>query len=337
MKKAKFWQKSGENILCSLCARGCIIPENAIGFCGVRKNVNGILYSLNYGKAVAMHVDPIEKKPLFHFHPGTKTFSISTVGCNLSCLFCQNADISQVKDVLRGQILGEDVPPEKIITLAKNTAGISWTYGEPTIFYEYFYDTMSLLRNKQKNKKLYSVWVSNGFNTPEPIIKARKFIDAVNVDYKGPNRLYKELCSARLEPVQETLCLYKKLGIHVEITNLVIPGENDSPKDIKEMVLWIVSNLSVDVPLHFSRYHPYYKFSAPSTPVSTLEKAYDIARKELDYVYIGNVATDKENTYCPSCNTLLIERSGFGVGKINLDSCRNKCPKCGKKIPIILK
>jgi len=335
MKEAMFYSKKEKNVQCELCPRRCFIKNGERGFCGVRENRDGKLYSLVFGKAIAVAVDPIEKKPFFHFFPGTKTLSIATVGCNLKCLHCQNFDISQPENK---EIQGEDLQPDEIIKIAKNYSGISWTYTEPTVFYEYFYETAKLCNKISPG--LYQTWVSNGFTNPEPIKKAAEFLDAVNVDYKGDDKFYRNVCSAWLEPVQDAIKLYKKLGVWVELTNLIIPGHNDKDSIIKEMCSWILDNLGPDVPLHFSAYFPYHKMSAPQTPFQTLEHAYEIAKNAgINYVYIGNVRNEKENTYCHNCNKLLIERFGFSVIKIDIKKKGKNyhCPNCNTKIPIFLK
>lgn len=324
MHEAMFWSKKGDNIECELCPRFCSIPDGKTGFCRIRKNIKGKLYTLTFGKPVSVAIDPIEKKPLYHFLPGTETLSVATVGCNLACQFCQNWEISQPD-----KIFGEDASPEKIaeITRMHGLKSIAWTYTEPTVFYEFFYETKKICDIKH-------IWVSNGFTNPEPIKKAE--IDAVNVDIKGNNEFYKKHCSAWIEPILKSLQLYKKLGVWVEVTNLIIPGHNDSEKVIKDLVDWIGS-IDRNIPLHISRYYPAYKFTVPMTPVSTLEKAYKMAKDVLNFVYIGNVVTDKENTECPECNTVLIKRKGFYVEKINLEKRNNKvvCPECSKKIPVV--
>jgi len=327
-----FYTTNGK-LQCELCPRKCIIKNNERGFCGVRENREGKLYSLVFGKAIAVAIDPIEKKPFFHFMPGTKTLSLSTVGCNLKCQHCQNWEISQHTKNHQG-IPGENLQPEDVNVLAKDTAGISWTYTEPTVFYEYFYETALC-----SPKNLYQTWVSNGFTNPEPIKKAAKLLDAVNIDYKGDDRFYREVCSAWLEPVQEAIKLYKKLGVWVEITNLIITGHNDDEKTIKEMCNWIVDNVGINIPLHFSAYFPHHKMNAPPTEIKTLNNAYDIAKKSgINYVYIGNIRNERENTYCHNCNKLLIERDGFYIESIDLEK-KGKyyhCPDCNTKIPIVM-
>ncbi len=327
MKEALFWDKAkGGKVDCRLCARRCKgIGDGRTGFCGVRKNVKGKLYSLVYGKACSVAVDPIEKKPLFHFAPGTDCLSISTVGCNFRCMHCQNWEISQPRD-----IFGESIEPEKIVELAKSrdVKGIAYTYTEPTIFYEYAYDTMKLA----SKAGLYNVWVSNGYTTPEAIKHASKYLDAVNVDVKGNDGFYRKVCMAPgIKPVYDALLAYKKHGVWTEITTLVIPGYNDDRKEILKIVMWVRDNLGPDVPLHFSAFFPQHRLTGvPPTPLETLEKCHGIARKEgMNYVYLGNARTDKESTFCPKCGQVIIERSGYSTVYHG-----GKCLKCGTSVPI---
>jgi pyruvate formate lyase activating enzyme len=323
MHKALFWKK-GPPLRCSLCARNCIIPEGSRGFCGVRENRKGALVSLVYAKPCSIAVDPIEKKPFYHFAPGTETLSIATVGCNFRCSFCQNFEISQTNNITT-----ETVSPKELIAMNK-TPGFSWTYTEPTVFYEYFYETARL------SKKFYHTWVSNGYTNTEPIKKASKFLNAVNVDYKGNWKTYHDLCQADIEPVQNALVAYKRYGVHLEITNLVIPGYNDKDEQIKEMVQWILDNVG-QVPLHFSRFFPMHKLNAPVTPEKTLERAAAVAEKMgMDYVYVGNIRHEKENTFCHNCKHLLIKRNGYHVEKFDIVKKGKdyNCPNCATKIPL---
>jgi pyruvate formate lyase activating enzyme len=328
MKEAMFYEKLKDgNVQCRLCAWNCKIPEGKTGYCRVRRNSNGKLYSMVYGKAVSVAIDPIEKKPLFHFAPGSKSLSIATVGCNFRCRFCQNWEISQEY----GEIFGEDLTPGKIVEMAKdyNVPGIAYTYTEPTIFFEYAYDTMKLA----KKEGLYNIWVSNGYTSPEVIKFMAKYLDAVNVDMKGNDEFYRKVCLTKgIQPVYDALKAYVKNGVWVEITNLIIPGYNDSDKDIKEMAKWILDNLGPDIPLHLSAFFPQYKLTNISqTPAKTLEKAADLVRKSgIHWVYVGNVYSHKgESTCCWKCGELLIKRIGF-----NILSFKTKCPKCGEKVPI---
>jgi pyruvate formate lyase activating enzyme len=337
--EAMFYRKmkdGSDTVQCELCPRNCKIAEGKVGFCRVRKNEKGTLYSVVFGKPCSAAVDPIEKKPLFHFAPGSECLSVATVGCNLLCKFCQNSEISQPRQ--NGErsssngVFGQDMPPEKLVSM-NFTPGFAWTYTEPTIFYEYFYETAMLCEKLKKN--LYHVWVSNGYTSPEPIKKAAKLLHAVNVDYKGDDNLYQKLCSAKLEHVQQALLNHKKAGVWIEVTNLLIPDWNDSEKQIKDMCEWISSNLG-QVPMHFSRYFPSHRMLGEPTPPQTLEKAVEIADKFFDFVYIGNIRSDREHTYCPNCKKPVIKRSGHSVARFNLVKKGKDyhCPECARKIPL---
>lgn len=286
MKEAEFYRKSGkEKIRCLLCPRKCRIDEGKTGFCRVRKNVDGKLYSLVHGKPCAVNIDPIEKKPLYHFRPGTVCLSLGTVGCNLDCSFCQNWDISHPKG-----IFGEEMPPEKVIELCKQHSlpGIAYTYNEPTIWAEYAMDIMKLA----SKEGLYNAWVSNGYTSPEPARRISKHLDAINVDLKGDIRFYKKLCGiSDEEPVKKALMIYKKAGVHIEVTNLMIPGFNDKPAQVERLVSWVVDNLGKETPLHFSRFFPHFRMhDTPITPIETLRKAEGIAKKKgIKHVHLGNV------------------------------------------------
>lgn len=323
MHRAKFFIKLKEDIVqCRLCPRYCVIKSGEWGSCGARKNIRGTLSSEVYGKIAACHTDPIEKKPLYHFVPGSRTFSIATVGCNLHCRFCQNWELSQAK-----QIFGEKFSPELIVSMAKKEGaeGISYTYTEPTIFYEFAYDTARLA----KKAGLYNVLVTNGYINPEPLLEIARFIDAANVDIKAfSDAAYKEYCGIpSMKPILASVRQMSESGIHLELTNLIVPGMNDEPKMIKNMCGWIC-RLDPEIPLHFSRYHPEYLLRAPPTPIETLVSAYNIAKTAgLKYVYIGNIFDEKYNTtYCPECNRALIARRDFCVTEIGLKN--RKCPFC---------
>lgn len=327
MKEALFYKKRNGNIQCSLCPRGCIIQESKRGFCGVRENRKGKLYSLVYGKLCSMAVDAIEKKPLFHFAPGTQCLSIATVGCNLHCLFCQNWEVSHPKE-----IFGEERTPQEIIDLTKenNLPGIAYTYTEPTIAWEYYFEIMKLAHKEG----LYNVWVSNGYTNPEPARRISKYLDAINVDLKGDVRFYQKLCSVpNEEPMKRALEIYKENGVWIEITNLVIPGFNDKPEQVRALVSWVKEKLGPETPIHFSRFHPQYKLTdTKPTPVKTLERAVGIAKKTgMKWVYLGNVRGHRnESTYCPKCGKVLIERRGYQTRVVNL-----KCDKCSVKVPAV--
>ena len=325
-----FTSLSGGEIQCDLCPKRCRVSKGKRGACRVRENRDGKYYSLVYGNPCAVHLDPIEKKPFFHVLPATTSFSLATVGCNFQCKFCQNWEISQASPE---DVYSYDIPPEMIVTKAKEVGAhsVAYTYVEPTIFYEYMVDICHLV----KKEGLLNVYHSNGFINPEPLRNLCKVTDAANIDLKGfTEAFYRDLCSGELNPVLETLKTLKKEKVHLEITNLVIPTQNDEMSGIKEMCLWVRKELGADTPIHFSRFYPLYKLrSLPPTPVSTLEKARSVALSVgLEYVYIGNIpGHEGEHTFCPKCKKLLIQRIGYMVGENHLKG--GKCNYCGKPIP----
>jgi len=315
-------------VKCELCPRLCIIKPDNRGLCGVRKNINGKLYSLVYAKPCAVHVDPIEKKPLYHFLPGARAFSIATIGCNFFCGFCQNWQISKA-DASNIDKQYEELKPGRVIELCKenNCNIISYTYTEPTIFYEYMLDIARLARKEGIKNTI----VSNGYISEKPLRELCKVLDGANIDLKAfTNDFYQKVCKGTLEPVMKTLKILKEEGVWLEITNLVVPGLNDDFKKIEAMCKWIAQELGRDVPLHFSRFHPDYKMTdAEPTPLRTLEKAKEIAEKYLDYVYLGNIGGES-NTHCPKCKTLVIQRNMLSL--INNKLVRGRCPECNKEI-----
>lgn len=326
-----FYQKKGDGgVQCALCNHRCLIKDGKRGICSVRENRGGTLYSLVYGKCISQSIDPIEKKPFFHFYPGTGSFSIATVGCNFQCKHCQNYSISQMP---RGQeeVIGEYVSPQKIVDAAKSShcTSIAYTYTEPTIFYEYAYDT-AVVAHKQNIK---NVFVTNGYTTPEALRHIQPYLDGANVDLKSfSDEFYRKICRARLQPVLDSLKLYKELGIWLEITTLIIPTYNDSDEELKNIAGFIFS-LGPDTPWHISAYYPTYKLNdQPRTSVQTLQRAREIGLKAgLRYVYEGNVPGEAgENTYCYSCGKLLIERLGFSIAHYQIR--KTKCPDCGAQI-----
>ncbi len=326
MKEAMFYKKLKEKkVQCNLCPHNCVIEEDSRGKCGVRKNENGKLYSLVYNKPCAIQVDPIEKKPLYHFLPGSKALSIGTVGCNLSCIFCQNYHISKA-DPEKYQV--NEVDAEQIVKLAEenNCKSIAYTYTEPTIFIEYVLEIAKLARKKG----IKNVIVSNGFVNEEPLKEICKYIDGANIDLKSMNNnFYKKYCQARLAPVLNSLKILKKENVYFEITNLLIPGLNDKRKDIERLVKWVSENLN-DIVLHFSRFFPMYKLQdRKETPIKTMEMAEKIGKKYLSYVYLGNIGKES-NTYCRKCKKLLIERKGYNIGRISIKN--GKCVGCGNKV-----
>jgi len=330
LKEASYYQKlAGGAVQCQLCPRFCVLAEGEIGFCRVRKNIQGKLHSLVYSQPVSIHLDPIEKKPLFHFLPGTMAYSIATVGCNLRCLYCQNWEISQVSPE---QVKSVKMTPEQVVeqALASGAKSIAYTYSEPTVFYEYMLETAKLARQKG----LKNIMISAGYINPEPLKELCQYLDAIKIDLKAFNdNFYKRIVGGELAPVLETLKTIKQQDVWLEIVYLVIPGENDQPEEIKAMSRWIKENLGEDVPLHFSRFHPMYKLiNLPPTPEQTVKNLRQIALNEgLKYVYTGNLGNEEtESTYCSTSKQAAIKRQGYFIKTINLTDGR--CPD-GEKIP----
>jgi pyruvate formate lyase activating enzyme len=332
MYQARFWESAADQkVQCNLCAHECKIDPGKRGLCHVRENQDGTLYSLNYGRVIAEHIDPIEKKPLFHFLPGTRSYSIATVGCNFMCLHCQNYDISQYPRVHGGKILGDERDPEAIVAyaLGSHSASIAYTYTEPTIFFEYAQDVARLAREHN----LRNVFVSNGFMTEASAEALAEFIDADNVDLKSfKDDFYRKVCKARLQPVLDTITRLKQKGVWVEVTTLVIPGHNDSDAELTEIAQFI-KGVSPTIPWHVTAFHPTFKMmDRPATPVATLVRAREIGLKAgLRYVYVGNIPGEGgENTYCYACQELLIERLGYTIRRYHLKD--GSCPKCQAEI-----
>jgi pyruvate formate lyase activating enzyme len=325
-----FTSLEGGKIQCELCPHRCRVAKGERGICRVRENRDGKYYSLVYGNLCAVHPDPIEKKPFFHVLPGTTSYSLATVGCNFQCKFCQNWEISQASPE---DVYSKEFSPESVVKEAKaiRAHSIAYTYVEPTIFYEYMLDVGNLVRKFG----LLNVYHSNGFINPAPLKNLCKVLDAANIDLKGfTENFYRELCAGDLNPVLETLKTLKKEKVHLEITNLIIPTKNDDLSAIREMCLWIRRELGADTPIHFSRFYPLYKLrSLPPTPVSTLDKAREVALSAgLEYVYVGNIPGHVgESTFCPNCKRMIIQRTGYMVGEVNLKN--GKCRYCGKPIP----
>jgi len=331
MKQAMFQEaREGEKVQCSLCSHRCLVLPGKRGICAVRENRDGILYTLIYDKVIAHHVDPIEKKPLFHFLPGSQSFSIATPGCNFHCLHCQNADISQLPRDRDGMIAGEAISPRQIVdaALAAGCASISYTYTEPTIFFELAFDTARIAADSG----LKNVFVSNGYITPEALREIKPYLHAANIDLKGySDDFYKKVCGARLQPVLDSIRLYRELGIWIEITTLVIPGHNDSDDELKGIAQFIRS-VGEDIPWHVSRFHPTYKLTDRTvTPVETLKRARRIGFDAgLRYVYEGNIPGEGEDTVCWSCRKTLVKRIGFSVRQSLIKD--GMCGYCG--VPI---
>ncbi len=333
MQEARLYEKlEDDNVRCDLCAHRCTIHEGKRGICQVRTNKGGTLYSLVYGLAISQAIDPVEKKPLFHFYPGSTAFSFATVGCNFRCAFCQNWQISQmVRD--EGRITGHEVSPEHLAASARHYGckSIAYTYTEPTIFFEYAYDTAV----EAGRWGIKSIYVTNGYMTEEMLDAFGPQLHAANVDLKSfRDEFYRKVCGARLQPVLDAIKAMKVRGIWVEITTLVVPEQNDSPEELREIAEFIAQEAGPDTPWHVSRFRPDYEMQdAHPTPLSTLEQAREIGLQAgLRYVYMGNVpGSDGENTYCYNCNNLLIQRFGFGIVK-NAIGADSACPNCGAHV-----
>ncbi len=327
MREARLYSPAEKGYVdCYLCEFHCHIADGKRGVCGVRENMGGVLYTHIYGRLIAEHIDPIEKKPLFHFQPSSRSYSIATVGCNFRCLHCQNAEISQMpRDSKR--ILGEEVAPDEVVSEAYETgcSSISYTYTEPTIFFEYAYDTGVLA----KERGLKNVFVTNGYMTTECLDELKDVLDAANVDVKSfSENFYRKVCGATLAPVLKSVERMRELGVWVEVTTLVIPTLNDSESELREIAKWIYST-DRSMPWHISAFHPAYKLSnLPPTPASKIERAREIGLEEgLKYVYTGNIpGREGESTFCYNCKRLLIERYGFTVKKNLIAGSR--CPYC---------
>ncbi len=332
MMQAHYFEKhpTGE-VTCTLCPHRCKLKQDKRGICGVRKNRDGILYTEIYGKVSAIHFDPIEKKPLYHFFPGSQILSIGTIGCNLSCRFCQNHEISQADIESYGFL--STYEPEDILKIArgrKENIGISFTYNEPTIWFEYIMDVAKIA----KQNHLLTTMVTNGFINSEPLADLLSFIDAFNIDLKAfTDEFYRKYTSARLSPVKDSILQIKRAGKHLEITNLIIPGLNDNTETFREMVQWISTEVGQETVLHLSRYFPAYKMSVHSTPLSTLERLYNIASEHLNHVFLGNVGGVYygKNTSCPSCGADVIIREGYYTKVTGLDP-GGACSHCGNKV-----
>jgi pyruvate formate lyase activating enzyme len=328
---AMFWEKLAEKrVKCVLCPRECQVADVERGYCGVRENQGGEYQTLVYGALCSGNVDPIEKKPLFHYLPGTTAFSIATAGCNIECKFCQNWQISQFRPE---QVDSTLVTPEKLVTVCKSREAptIAYTYSEPVIFYEYMHDAAALGREQGVG----SVMISNGYIHEKPLRQLCQHLTGVKIDFKAfTEEFYVEWCAGHLKPVLETLETLKDIGIWFEMVVLIVPTLNDSPDEIKQMSQWVVQHLGPDVPMHFTRFHPTYRVTnLPQTPVETIERSREIALEAgVHYVYAGNVlGHPAENTYCHSCHERLIHRYGFYIRSNVIKD--GKCPKCGTAIP----
>ena len=332
MKAYLYESLEDRKVKCNLCAHRCVIKEGRRGICSVRENQSGMLITLVYDKVIARHIDPIEKKPLYHFLPGSLSYSIATVGCNFRCRFCQNADIAQMPTDHPGAILGDECTPQEVVSAARRGScqTISYTYTEPTVFFEFAYDTAKLAHAEG----IRNVFVTNGYMTAEALHMIQPYLDAANVDLKAfSDKFYKELCSAKRKHVLQTLKLMKSLGIFVEVTTLIVPGLNDDRAELEDLALFIKNDLGPETPWHISRFHPTYKLTdRAATPVKTLNTAREIGLNAgLKYVYTGNVPGDAgENTFCHGCGQIIIERWGFQIRSLHIAD--GKCKKCGAKI-----
>ncbi len=333
MHEAMLYDKEADlKVRCRLCRHGCTIAEGEKGICNVRVNNNGILYSIFYGKPIAINIDPIEKKPLFHYYPGSKALSIATFGCNFQCPWCQNWDISQYGRIETDRIPTKDVLPEQIVAQAKayRCRSISYTYTEPTIFFEYAYDCAKLAHASS----LGNNFVTNGYMTREAIDAIWPFLDSANIDLKSFRKdTYRRLMKAQLVGVLDSIKYMKQVGIWVEVTTLIVPKMNDDPSELKDIAQFLVS-VGRDIPWHISRFYPHYKYKdAEPTPLSTLEQAYEIGKAAgLRYVYMGNVVGDPtESTYCYNCGKKIISRIGYHIEE-NIVTEKSTCPDCGAEI-----
>ena len=326
MKAYLYESVEDRKVKCNLCHHRCLIKDGKRGICGVRENSKGALQTLVYEKLIARHVDPIEKKPLFHFLPGSRSYSVATVGCNFKCRFCQNADIAQMPSDRNGAILGDRTTPQKEVDAAAKAGckSIAYTYTEPTVFFEFAHDAAKLAHAKG----IKNVFVTNGYMTPEALQMISPWLDGANVDLKAfTDEFYKKMCGARLSPVLETLKGMKARGIFLEVTTLLIPGLNDDPDELKQLAAFIADNLGIETPWHISRFHPTYRLTdRPITPLESLLNAHEIGKKAgLRYVYTGNVpGQEGEKTFCYQCGRVVIDRLGFSIGEYALDNgcCR---------------
>ncbi len=320
----------GKKVKCTLCPRECVVADRERGTCGVRENRDGVYYTLVHSNPCSLHNDPIEKKPLFHYKPGTKALSLATAGCNIECRFCQNWEISQFRPE---QISTKRVTPEQVVYHAERlgSGSIAFTYSEPVVFYEYMRDICFAAKGTDVGR----VMISNGYIKKKPLAELLPQMDAVKIDFKAfSESFYRDVCSAKLKPVLDTLVQIKQEGTWLELVMLVIPTLNDDTKELEAMAKWVVKNLGPDVPIHFTRFHSMYKIkNLPPTPVRTLDKARKIAMNAgIHFAYAGNVpGHPSENTYCPKCKELLIKRDGYHIEENRIKA--SKCPKCKSQVP----
>ncbi len=332
VKEALFYERiDDEHVRCRLCPRQCVVGPGERGYCRVRENHDGKYYTVVHGRVCAYHVDPIEKKPLFHFLPGSTAFSIATVGCNLTCKFCQNWDISQA---VPEDVGATNMPPADVVSAARKYGAptIAYTYSDPSVFYEFVLDCARAGREE----KLKSVVISAGYLNRKPLLDLISTLDGIKIDLKSfRDDFYRDICGVRLAPVLDTISTIREKGLWLEIVNLMIPTLNDDEKEVDRMCKWIVENLGPDVPVHFTRFYPRYKLkNLPPTPVSTVERAREIAlARGIKFAYVGNVPAGNpgEWTYCPGCGEVVIKRAGYTVLSVGISDGR--CARCGVEIP----
>jgi pyruvate formate lyase activating enzyme len=329
--EARYYKKlEGGGIECGICPRHCHVTDLERGYCGTRENRGDVYHTLVYGLPCALNIDPIEKKPLFHFYPGTTALSLATAGCNVNCKFCQNWDISQSRPE---QTENLDLPPKELVEIcvSKKVPILAYTYSEPVIFYEYMYDTAEL----GHKKSIKSVMITGGYIEEKPLEDLMPHLDAIKVDLKAiREQYYRDVVHGELQPVLDRLIQMKKAGIWLEIVYLVVPTLNDTEAEFRDLAKWVKTNLGVETPVHFTRFQPQYLLkNLPMTPQKTLETAHEVARAEgLEFVYLGNLpGHPAESTYCPQCGAILIERRGYLISQYNLQG--NHCPKCNRVIP----
>lgn len=332
LKDAKYWQREGDAVRCQLCPHSCLIKEGKVGICRVRQNIGGSLKAISYGLVSSVHLDPLEKKPLFHFRPGEPVLSFGGLSCNLRCLHCQNFTIAQVglEEGTHRYVAPKDVPE---MCVRSNSNGVAWTYNEPTIWYEYMLEASRLC----KERGLFTVSVTNGFIQEEPLRSLRGVVDAMNIDVKGfTEDFYGEVCKGSLAPVLNACEVAREIGMHIELTYLIIPGRNDRQSEISDFCRWVRDRLGAQTPVHFSRFHPDYRMiDVLPTPRSTMDMAMREGKANgLDYVYVGNIITEQgENTYCPACGSLMVRRTGFSVDLVGIKD--RACSRCGRVADII--
>ncbi len=329
MVEAAWWRSLPDGkVACELCPIDCTLKRGQDGPCGTRSNRDGVMKALHYGELVSAGVDPIEKKPLYHFHPGQSILSVAAPGCNLHCKFCQNHGISQGSGQATSPATARQVVEA---AQAENSLGIAFTYSEPLVWYEFVRDTA----REARSAGLKNVLVTNGFLNPDPLAEILPLIDAANIDLKSmDDEFYRKICKAGLEPVLAAVRQFHQAGVHVELTNLLIPGHNDSAGQIGQLVDF-VADLDPSIPLHFSAYHPAWKMDAPPTPRATMVRAFKQAQKKLPWVYLGNIGgADGRDTICPGCGKTVIQREGFQA-RVSLEK-NGRCPGCGRQIPVVI-